>query len=145
MVIDPTAQEVARTNRLDRPYELFSRPVLGRVIDTPAKFVAFYRAFLQARGLQPKASALPLVARVNWGRWLGDCPTGDLDAPVIDPTWGVAVCLTCGSVFTSSIVLPANAAAIEAALMARPLVHTRNWDNSETLADLLAENAAHGL
>lgn len=145
MDTDPTTQEVARTNRLDRPYEMFSRPSLGRIIDTPAKFLAFYRAWMQKHNLTPHANALPLIARVNWGRWLADCPTGDLDAPVIDPQWGVAVCLTCGSVFTSSIVMPPDWADIDAALMVRPLVHTRNWSPPETLADLLAENAAHGL
>ena len=41
--------------------------------------------------------------------------------------------------------LPANRAEIEAALMARPDPATRGWSPSETVDDLLAENAAHGV
>lgn len=131
--------------RLDRPADVFSRPALGRVIDTPQRLAAFAGAVLRQRGLVAEPNAAPLVARVNHGRWLADCPTGDGDAPVIDPEWGIAICLTCGSIFTTSIVLPAEWPAIDAALMQRPLAPNRNWTHAETLADLLADNAAHGL
>lgn len=135
--------EVPRTNRIDRPYEVLSRPALGRVLDTPAALLAFQAAVLAARrGPAPAESALPLVARVDFGRWLGDCPCGD--APVIDPDWSLACCLSCGAIYRT-IVLPKGAADIETALLARPYPLNRFWFPSETVADLQAENAAHAV
>lgn len=141
---DQGGLEVDRTSRMDRPYEVFSRPVLNRIIDTPAKLLAYQAQLLASQGKpEPYPATRPLVGRIDAGRWLGDCACGD--APVIDPEWGLACCLTCGAVYTTTIVLPSNGAALEAALVARPAMATRFWVPGETVADLQAENAARGV
>lgn len=135
--------EVPRTNRIDRPYEVLSRPSLGRVLDTPKALLEFQAAHLAAHNRPaPAESLVAFVARVDFGRWLGDCTCGD--APVIDPEWSLACCFTCGTIYRT-IVMPAEAADIEAALLARAHPINRFWFPQETVADLLAENAANAV
>ena len=90
----------------------------------------------------PAETDQPLVARVDFGRWLGDCPCGD--APVIDPEWSLACCLTCGAIYRA-IVMPDDAKAIEAALLERPYPLNRFWFTYETVDDLRAETAANAV
>lgn len=136
--------EVARTNRLDRPFEGLSRPCLGRIIDRPAALLSFQAQLLERQNKPaPRASERPLMARVNHGRWLGDCQCGD--APLIDPEWRLAACLHCGAVYSASIELPDDWQAIDAALMKRPDAINRNWTPGETLEDLERENDSHGI
>lgn len=135
--------EVARTNRLDRPYEVLSRPALGRIIDTPEALLAFQAAVMAAQNKPaPRERAQPFVARVDFGRWLGDCPCGD--APVVDPEWSLACCLYCGAIYRN-IVMPDDAKDVESVLMERPHQLNRFWFTHETVADLRAENIANAV
>lgn len=83
-------------------------------------------------------------ARVNWSRWIVDCPSpycrGAMQVvPGDDMVW----CKDCGCM-TTSIVWPADPETIEVILGARPDWTTRNWELGETLEQLLTENVIHG-
>lgn len=85
-------------------------------------------------------------AIINDGRWLVQCPlTGCGGAERVDPDWPLAVCTArdgCGSgPFRVIFPPPAKRAAIEAELVIRPVMATRNWKPGETPAQLRKENA----
>lgn len=92
----------------------------------------------------------PVAARVNMGRWIADCPDCNgaefvwLDNPRL---W----CVGCRNAAIGgawrAVTLPdaEDRAAIEAALVVRPNPANRNWQAPETVAELLAENAAMGV
>jgi hypothetical protein len=84
----------------------------------------------------------PLVPFVSLGAWVGQCLCGA--GVACHPGWPEARCFACGSVYVA-IAWPADRAAIEAALLRRPRMENRNWHQPETVADLLAENIAHGV
>lgn len=105
----------------------------------------------------------PVAVRVNWGRWLADCPACGsalavepgsrvLGAPVWEHDGAAWVrvgfregCWDCGA--RTDLVWPDGAFVdgVERLLAMRPHAQTRNWQPGETLHDLLRENAAHGL
>ena len=78
---------------------------------------------------------------VRQGRWLVACPCGNY--PVYDPDWHLAVCLDCAAVY--HVTPPPRWREIEACLMRRSDVATRNMEAGETLTTLRRENDAHGL
>ena len=91
-------------------------------------------------------------AYVNYGQWVAECPSGDggaIQASRTEPF----MCPECWNAPWGGqwlgVVFPANKAEIESALLARPKVRndyrTRNWVPAESLADLVAENVAHGI
>lgn len=115
------------------------------------------RTYLQRLGYAPPHLAAvgssPLTAVVNHGVWvaLDGCGTREgvhgggvvwLDRPMV---W----CPLCRNKVAGwrwrPVVLPAEREAIEAALLARPDVATRNWHPGETVDDLRRENRDHGL
>jgi hypothetical protein len=99
-----------------------------------------------------------LTPRVNWGRWIVDCPACS-SALAVDPEWGWfnpqvgAVeargffrCWDCG--LTAEVEWPPDELVYgaERLLMMRPDPKNRNFDpKSETLNDLMWENGAHGI
>lgn len=105
----------------------------------------------------------PVAARVNWGRWIADCPacTSALEVERGDPRLGAYVtvvrddvgpvevfrpgCFDCGT--RVEVVWPSAAFCdgVERLLMMRPDPATRNWSHPETLHDLMTENALHGV
>lgn len=83
-------------------------------------------------------------ARANWGRWVSEC--GGLhcrNAWQVEPGETSWACYLCGSV--NDVRWPNDPAAIEYLLSLRPDVITRNWVPGETIQDLIAENALHGI
>lgn len=91
---------------------------------------------------------------VSWGMWVARCPADGClgaehfgHAPITGAVGGLTqvgfACNRCGLVCPAD--WPANAEDIWAVLSQRPIVETRNWEPHETLEDLLAENALHGL
>jgi hypothetical protein len=88
------------------------------------------------------------LAFVNRGRWLAVCPFQCGGADVADSDR--FLCRECLNrpVDHHPIPLvwpaPADVAAIEAALIPRPVV-AQNWNLNETIGCLLAENVEHGL
>jgi hypothetical protein len=95
------------------------------------------------RGQPITPAVRPAKAYVNWGRWVADCECGASMAVHVD--WADARCTDCLTVYM--VLWPGHEtrAVIEALLLARPVLATRNWIQTETLADLVAENLAHGL
>lgn len=86
---------------------------------------------------------LPVPARVNHGRWITDCPNCKGGA-FTHPDWKLACCGECGCVMRR-VEFPVAVAAIEVVLLARPTRDVQNWLPDETVADLLRENAEHGV
>jgi hypothetical protein len=97
------------------------------------------------------AAVPPVVAYVNHGRWVVDCECGD--AGVVDPGQPDRgfFCFGCYNIIHTG--LPRRVAypvdevrgRVEALLLARPDLGTRNWSPAETVEDLAIENIAHGL
>lgn len=106
----------------------------------------------------------PAVVRVNWGRWIADCPgcgsalhvehfQQQLGAHVwYDDGDGRAVqgpflagCWDCS--LQTDLVWPAEGIVrgVERLLGMRPEPRTRNWTVAESLHELALENAAHGI
>lgn len=105
--------------------------------------------------------AAPAVAYVNEGRWVADCPSEGCHGAMLllgDRRAG----FLCGSCFNAEVghryrpvQWPEERPDIEAVLAERPVPGTRNWTpaarpgwsrgRGETVADLVAENEAHGL
>jgi hypothetical protein len=89
----------------------------------------------------------PLPAWVSGGRWIVMCPCGG--AQLASRKEHRFFCVDCLNAQVGgqwrTVRWPEEAEAIEAALLLRPEPHTRTWLPTETLADLLAENADHGV
>lgn len=99
-----------------------------------------------------------LTPRVNWGRWIVDCPACK-SALAVDPEWGwhnpwsntaesrgFFRCWDCG--LTAEVEWPPDEliASAERLLMMRPDPQNRNFDpQTESLNDLVWENGAHGI
>jgi hypothetical protein len=85
-----------------------------------------------------------VYVRVNWGRWIGDCPTPYCRTAtrlgLYEPVFS---CDACG--YTTDAIWPPYAHDIARLLMMRPDWTTRNWVPGEELHDLLAENMEHGV
>ena len=93
-----------------------------------------------------------VAARVNAGRWIADCPTPDCHgAEYVDPGALMFFCCECRNAPTAHqpirVAMPADRlrGQIEKALLERPVPATRNWRTGETVAQLRAENKAHGV
>lgn len=84
-------------------------------------------------------------AHANWGRWVVLC-SGPFcfAAQQVYPGQTLVTCQACETTL-GPLIWPADPDAIEAILMLRPDMRTRNWHPGESLEDLLAENVAHGI
>jgi hypothetical protein len=91
---------------------------------------------------------------MSWGYWVAECPYPDCGTGQhygADPNTGHVGGLTreafscphCGTL--CPVDWPPNAADIWRLLSQRPLKKTRSWMPGEDIANLLAENVAHGL
>lgn len=113
--------------------------------------ISIARSFLVRNGHDParvdfgRPKAIKVTARIEHGRWLGDCPVdGCSGAELVDPEWPFLVCYSCGD-GPFGVTFPKDRVAIEAALLARPRALTRNWIPGETAADLRRESAENGV
>lgn len=143
MILDGERMAVELFGRpLDpREYLLASYPALEAVVPPLTNVVG---------------TAAPLLARVNHGRWIASCDCGAPRDKV--PTPGGVVflgqpvvwCLRCQNGGTGrgwrqvAVPGPELRAQIAAVLLCRPHVEDRNWEPSETVAELLAQNREHG-
>jgi hypothetical protein len=81
----------------------------------------------------------------NWGRWIVRCPRPwCASAMQVWPGDRWTACKDCEAPIPD-LVWPADPEAVEALLMARPAVESRNWLPGESLKDLLVDNVRHGL
>ena len=92
--------------------------------------------------------ALPGVyVEANWGRWVARCPrqwcTNAVQVWTGDAAFACSGAGGCG--WTADLVWPPDPDAIELLLTMRPVPRTRNWLPGESLEDLIAENALHGV
>lgn len=92
--------------------------------------------------------ALPGVyVEANWGRWVARCPRQPCTNAV--QVWASDATFTCSGIggcgWTADLVWPPDPEAIEMLLTMRPVPRTRNWVVGESLEDLIAENALHGV
>lgn len=91
----------------------------------------------------------PVSAHVNRGRWIAECECGG--AEVVDPVTRLFMCASCFNApheYRWRLVElpdPVTTQVIEAALVMRPELRTRNWRSEESVANLIAENVEHGL
>ena len=83
------------------------------------------------------------LAYVNHGRWVVDC-TKCSGAGLASREVGVSCCFDCGTVYTR-VSFPKDAEKIEALLLRRSDLATRNWTIGETLKSLRYENESHGI
>lgn len=98
------------------------------------------------------ATASPVAARIDAGRWIVECPDCH-DAQYVwpDEAAPVFMCVACFNVTVGGswrpVTMPSrrDRNAIEAALLARPLPGNRHWQLGETAAALRAENRQHGI
>lgn len=95
-----------------------------------------------------KTRKAPLRAFVNEGVWkvqCDQCGEGQI-AAVTDPRF---LCTNCRNESVGGlwrqVRFPKDRETIERLLGRRPLIRSRNWRDPETVADLKAENAAHGV
>lgn len=90
------------------------------------------------------AVAGAVYVRVNWGRWIGDCPVPycrtATQLGLYEPVFS---CAACGH--RADAAWPPYAHDIARLLMMRPDFVTRNWEPGEDLHDLLSENVTHGV
>ena len=80
---------------------------------------------------------MTVLARVNYGRWIADCPDC-AGAELVEPG-KLFSCRSCGAE-PRRVVFPDERGEIEELLLARPMAENRNWEPGETLADLRREN-----
>jgi hypothetical protein len=106
--------------------------------------LAHYRARVEAVARTLRARVVEdrrvLIARVNHGRWIADCPQC-LGGIALEPEWPEVGCLECAHWF-AAIAVPIDRADIEAALKVRPRVN-QNWTPGETVTRLRQENDQH--
>mgnify|MGYP001582552977 CR=1 FL=1 len=101
----------------------------------------------------PPVPTVPLPqyqARVNWGRWIVDCPhcNSALDVTSSDT---MAICVDCGTEWFEVVFPPPQQKRpIERALLKRPgnrakVFSNSNWTPGETVANLERENRERGI
>lgn len=90
----------------------------------------------------------PIPARVYRNMWIVDCP----DCRNAEFAWTDEprfLCTNCWNGMVGGkwriVAFPQFTDAIEKALKARPVPHTRNWNPGESYQQLRAENRANGL
>ncbi len=82
-------------------------------------------------------------AEVNHGRWIAACITPYCTEAHLVTPGDRFICDNCGTDH-GPIRFPDDMPLINAVLGARKVPQTRNWLLTETVADLIAENKAHG-
>lgn len=98
------------------------------------------------------AVGVQATARVNWGRWIADCPDPDCNgAELVSFVSPLFFCCECRNARWGHDLLPVVVPApkkrhdVEAYLRSRPVPATRNWLPHESVADLRDENRARGI
>ena len=118
---------------------------------TPEEYRALQRQFIAncrrarptRRVAEPWLSLDSLGAYVTGGKWVVACPCGN--KPSAHPDWHLACCFEpeCGAIY-QGVRFPEDAAAITEILLRRAPRY-QSWLPSETLADLVNENARLGI
>lgn len=137
-----------------RTYDFIIGPREGHAhqrVTSPETYLAVQSRYLQqnrdagvdvavpheATDAEKAAASVPYI---GVGQWVMDCGCGN--APSVSVEWDLACCFECGAIYRG-LVFPAEREAIERVLVMRQRRH-RNWKPAESLADLIAQNIAHG-
>lgn len=101
------------------------------------------RALAKRGEAPPRVDVRTVVAYLNNGRWVADCPNCRNGLP-IHPEWTKTACRGngCGRIFIN-VVVPENWRAIESTVTMRPVAN-RNWQDGESVEFLQGENVLHG-
>jgi hypothetical protein len=83
-------------------------------------------------------------AEVNWGRWIVRCPACPSALAVV-PLVEAVDCEECAARIEVHWPAPDMLYGVARLLSMRPDPHTRSWTPTETLHDLILENALHGI
>lgn len=122
-------------------------------LDTPEQIRAAWderaRGFFVERefesGLADMTVGTPVVAYINEGRWVADCPECN-GGIAVWPGMPDACCYDSGHVWTVTFPAVAEIGQAEALLEHRAEPRTRNWiPAAETIDDLKAENVLRGV
>jgi hypothetical protein len=81
-----------------------------------------------------------VVAYVNHGRWVADCPCGGSELVAVGERFD---CGSCGG--RGTVEWPDNMNQVEVALGRRRFTKNQNWLPGETMADLEAQNVLMGV
>ena len=105
-------------------------------------FVSRWCILLGTEMPRGEAESPVIVAAVNHGRWVAECPWCR-DAQRVDLSDPWFYCVACGNAENGHlwvpVKLPAALKAIEHALLERSHEENRNWLPHETVVDLLAQ------
>jgi hypothetical protein len=114
-------------------------------LTSPEHLIAWQRYVLAQRGDLARQwnCVAPTTAFVYMGNWGTACPHCT-QRMYTHPEWRLACCIECGAI-CRQVIIPADYREIERVLLDRPDRSTQNWSEPERLADLVAENAAHGV
>lgn len=122
--------------------------VPGQGARTPAEYRRIQGLRVSVRSRVPGLQSLrvyendaPVLAYITLGIWRMRCVCGE--APSTHPDWRLACCAGCGAIY-ANVVFPSDRAELEAVLLKRPRVRDRNWLAGWSVADLVAQNVAHG-
>jgi len=117
----------------------------GPAVTIGAETIAAYQARVvaqaSAKGIRVTADDRTLVAYVNGGRWVANCPHCN-SGIAVHPDWRYAACLDCLHTYTA-ITFPSDLVAVEDALAVRP-VNNQNCTPTETADQLVDENTRRG-
>jgi hypothetical protein len=106
-------------------------------VHDPASYRAVHRKAMENAGRDVEVVDTTVTARVNHGRWLVDCECHG--AGLTSPhRYNISACFDCGRVFTN-VLFPEAVERIEALLVLRPDITTRNWVG-ESVGELTKQN-----
>ncbi len=90
----------------------------------------------------PISDSTPLRAKINYGRWVVDCPNCDNVEFAFED--GLFFCTSCqnGDKKPRRVLIHQDRKKIEKILSKR-MIKNRHWDSSESIEDLEKENKAH--
>lgn len=109
-------------------------------VSTPTHYRMWQGVLVKLSGASVWLSEGGTEAFVNQGRWLAICRWCK-KGMLTRPDWGIACCAQCGAWYPEGLVkFPENVGEITAALLVRPDPDSQNWDNKQTVEDLLREN-----
>lgn len=115
-------------------------------VTSPETYVAWQAEQLLEKGDQarPWPCDLPVIARIEHGRWLVNCVNCVVIGAMTHPVWRVACCAECGCLMRR-VIVPEDFDLIERVLLERPQRMTQSWLPTQTCADLRTENIEHGV
>ena len=89
---------------------------------------------------------MKVYARLNWGRWIADCP--DCNGAEMVYEGRAFICGSCFPAYLGGtkheVVFPPEKAEIDRAVLGRPVANM-NWERGETVAFLKRDNKIHGI